>query len=504
MAVVQLQGLNFRPELLGGGSTPNPMLLPAATDQALDTLAYVALNVSSMVPGDSYTDPVTGVTIVKLTTSTSPISGTATQMCGVDYASGGCRIGRPTGGVYPIVVMRSPNGTGDFHVITFNPSTKTVGYRCAAPGQSAREISRAMSFVTPNVMYAFSGSPLNLRKYDVSGSSFSEITGGVWPKDWGTSHLHGQSRFVWLQSTVDDRYFAAQAGDSGPWVIVWDSQTDTFYEHQFGTDPVTGKGFNEFKMAKDLPYIHSTGQVLVWDAVNNLETSFTLANGYYSHNDTLRGYSFGHDGDVLPSGFWRSKITLVTPDFAEPDLSWYYGNLYSNGGWVDQTGDLTQWMLLGNQSRQVAVITSSSVANPSIITTAAAHGISNGQTVEIDGHSGSSPNINGDYTITLIDTTHFSIPVNVSVGGSGGTVLRRFGSEKIRSGGLGMERLNGSGGLRLLCYTYDLGDVNGTPDYYTNSLWPNMSPDGKFCLFKSNMNSYQGFASLFAAILPTS
>jgi hypothetical protein len=69
-----------------------------------------------------------------------------------------------------------------------------------------------------------------------------------------------------------------------------------------------------------------------------------------------------------------------------------------------------------------ATISASSVADPSIITTAAAHGLEDGATVVIAGHSGSTPSINGSHVITVIDGTSFSIPVDVTVGGTGGTV----------------------------------------------------------------------------------
>lgn len=72
-------------------------------------------------------------------------------------------------------------------------------------------------------------------------------------------------------------------------------------------------------------------------------------------------------------------------------------------------------------------ITSSSVANPSVITTGAAHGYETGDVVTIAGHSGSTPDINGSHTVTVIDPTSFSIPVNVTTGGTGGTVIRTSG-----------------------------------------------------------------------------
>lgn len=69
-------------------------------------------------------------------------------------------------------------------------------------------------------------------------------------------------------------------------------------------------------------------------------------------------------------------------------------------------------------------VTSSSVANPSVITTATAHGYVTGDKVNIAGHTGSTPDINGNHTVTVTDSTHFTIPVNVTVGGTGGTVVR--------------------------------------------------------------------------------
>lgn len=82
---------------------------------------------------------------------------------------------------------------------------------------------------------------------------------------------------------------------------------------------------------------------------------------------------------------------------------------------VDNTADTTQ----------IAVaITSSSVANPSVITTAVPHNLTTGDTVLIAGHSGSTPTINGERTVTVISATTFSIPVNVTVGGTGGSFTR--------------------------------------------------------------------------------
>jgi hypothetical protein len=70
----------------------------------------------------------------------------------------------------------------------------------------------------------------------------------------------------------------------------------------------------------------------------------------------------------------------------------------------------------------VTAITSSSVANPSVITCPVPHNMTSGDKAVIDGHTGATPDINGEHEVTVIDEFTFSIPENVTVGGTGGTV----------------------------------------------------------------------------------
>jgi hypothetical protein len=72
-----------------------------------------------------------------------------------------------------------------------------------------------------------------------------------------------------------------------------------------------------------------------------------------------------------------------------------------------------------------STVTSSSVANPTVVTTSEAHGLATGDVVSIAGHSGSTPSLNGQSAaITVLSGTTFSLPVNVTVGGTGGTVQK--------------------------------------------------------------------------------
>ena len=69
-------------------------------------------------------------------------------------------------------------------------------------------------------------------------------------------------------------------------------------------------------------------------------------------------------------------------------------------------------------------ITSSSVANPTNILSTG-HGLSEGRYVKIAGHSGSTPSLNGTHRVAaIVDANNYKIPVNVTVGGTGGTGAR--------------------------------------------------------------------------------
>ncbi len=69
-------------------------------------------------------------------------------------------------------------------------------------------------------------------------------------------------------------------------------------------------------------------------------------------------------------------------------------------------------------------IVSSSLANPTLITTVAPHYYVTGDTVTVAGHTGSTPTINGSHVVTVLTPTTFSIPVNVTGAGTAGTVTR--------------------------------------------------------------------------------
>lgn len=79
-------------------------------------------------------------------------------------------------------------------------------------------------------------------------------------------------------------------------------------------------------------------------------------------------------------------------------------------------------LFIDTAKNATVVIDTSSIANPSVITTAEDHLIDDQALVVITGHAGSTPAIDGNHVATVTSATTFTIPVNVTVDGTGGIV----------------------------------------------------------------------------------
>lgn len=76
-------------------------------------------------------------------------------------------------------------------------------------------------------------------------------------------------------------------------------------------------------------------------------------------------------------------------------------------------------------------ITSSAIGTPGILTAGAPHLLTDKSTITIAGHTGSTPAIAGAYTARVLSATTFTleqagVPVNVTVGGTGGTIQANY------------------------------------------------------------------------------
>lgn len=109
----------------------------------------------------------------------------------------------------------------------------------------------------------------------------------------------------------------------------------------------------------------------------------------------------------------------------------YLNNLEVAGG-IDLNTALTSLVSRLNiepslvYKKITSTISSNSIANPTIVTTTAPHNLGSiglVRKIKISGNTGSSPDINGNYEATVVSATEFSIPINVTTGGTGGTLV---------------------------------------------------------------------------------
>jgi hypothetical protein len=129
--------------------------------------------------------------------------------------------------------------------------------------------------------------------------------------------------------------------------------------------------------------------------------------------------------------------------------------------WATKTGDwntkaLTTTVDYATDPSQVAIpITSNSIANPTVVTTTVAHGLTTGQVVLIAGVSTSDPTINGERTVTVISPTTFSVALNVTTGGTGGSLVRC----STVNGGVGFVQVSACSG-----FTNFVGKIQDSAD----------------------------------------
>lgn len=112
-------------------------------------------------------------------------------------------------------------------------------------------------------------------------------------------------------------------------------------------------------------------------------------------------------------------------------------------------------------SQTVIPITSNSQANPSVVTTTVAHGLTTGQVILISGVSDSDADINGEQTVTVLSDTTFSVPVDATTSaGTGGSFVRC----STVNGGVGFQQVSAVSG-----FTNYVGTLYDSPDDSTYS-----------------------------------
>lgn len=148
-------------------------------------------------------------------------------------------------------------------------------------------------------------------------------------------------------------------------------------------------------------------------AGNAIGSRFTGFEGsYLSTYEVLGQVGKLTKANVIDTISGQKDDGVIVQSWTQKTITW---NTKTDGFPVDFTVDTGQ---------RVIPITSNSIANPTVVTTPVPHGLTTGDVILIAGVATSSPTINGQQTATVTGTNTFTVPINVTVGGTGGTFVR--------------------------------------------------------------------------------
>lgn len=153
------------------------------------------------------------------------------------------------------------------------------------------------------------------------------------------------------------------------------------------------------------------------------------AQAYFDTRLSVAGWDNADDQNVLLimatrviDSIARPLKTLVP---AQGGIAAYYRTRRTWTGSPASTTQRLAWprvgMYDGNGNSLDFAITSISVANPAVVTTARPHGRVTGETIFVTG-SDSIPLLDGARVVTVLSTTTFSIPLDVTVAGTTGSM----------------------------------------------------------------------------------
>ncbi len=314
----------------GSPTVANPVAFPAASGQLKNLTAYTSLNVSILPAGSSYTDPVTGAKVWKVTSPTVP---TANTYIFHSYSEGPAQISREYNGKHTLWIF-GPGGGIWF--IDFNRSTGLFNYRAAPAG--TLQASFAKNPATPSIVYLVT-SARQIRRFDVATSSFADIA--PFP-----AAFNGNQWFA--QDMTDTRFIAISIASTSD-VLFFDRSTGTTITRTFaGLDEPYLEHNGRYVMANT-----SLTNVSIWDLQTNTVAPLTApGNSIFAHVGSARGYFIAVDpntgGGQTP--LWAVDPSATRASFQFSTLGGYYPDSHASGSWVQSDIELgndlkKQWIL---------------------------------------------------------------------------------------------------------------------------------------------------------------
>jgi hypothetical protein len=317
---------------------PDPTLLPVASGQLPNVAAYTALNVPSQPAGFSYNDPVTGVKVWKVTSSTVPASN---RGAGHDYADGPNQVSRGWGPnhnthtllirgdgmLYYLADFTRGVGFSNYRVLTVQPAWSVAASFSSVAGQE-----RILYMMTPTQVIRY-----NAATMQVENTGYFPLT---------VPFTVGPGAY-WLQQDKTDTWFVGLVNATT--AFAWNSQTNQYWTK-------TVPWLNEPRLERDGRYVILTDTqetILLWDlSTNTLGPLQSALPGMFFHTADLRGHWIGINNlttspfamdryDPASGQITRTQILANSPGPA----------IHQAGNWIQSDVDLggnllKQWSFL--------------------------------------------------------------------------------------------------------------------------------------------------------------
>ena len=314
---------------LPGGSLADPTLLPVASGQLSNVAAYAALNVVNQPAGFSYRDPVTGVKVWKVTSSSVPM---ANSNAGHDYSDGPNEVSLgwgPNNNTHTILIG-APQGTGNYYLVDFTSGVGLTNYRRLTV-QPGHDLGVSFSNLASQPRIAYVMTNTQIVRYNTATMQVENT--GTFPLD-----LSAVGAFSWLQHDKNDGWFAGLTNDQSV-AFAWNSQTNQFLTH--------GETWlNEPRLERDGRYIaltNSNSTFRLWDLATNTfgPTQSDRLNSWLGHNANLRGQWVTTDVNASApfdlDRYYPSGGQIVKTRFLNNSAS---SGVHHSGNWVQSDAEL--------------------------------------------------------------------------------------------------------------------------------------------------------------------
>src|SRR6266566_2300017 len=319
LAIEEATGPHVEPD-----GRPDPTLLPQAARQAPNVIAYIALNVANRPAGFSYADPVTGVKVWKVTSSSVP---TANSHAGHDYSDGPNEVSLgwgPNTNTHTILIG-APQGSGQYYVVEFTSGVGFTNYRRLSV-QPSHDLGVTFSNLAsqPQIAYIMTGT--QIVRYNTA--TMQPENTGNFPLD--LSQIGGG--FSWLQHDKNDGWFAGLPNDQSV-AFAWNSRTNRLLTHR-------ESWLNEPRLERDGRYIaltNSNNTIRLWDLATNTfgPTQRDRINIWLGHNANLRGQWVTTDVNASApfdlDRYYPSGGQIVKTRFLNNSAG---GGIHHSGTWV--------------------------------------------------------------------------------------------------------------------------------------------------------------------------